>query len=653
MAAWQRIVELFRRSRLDRELDDEMNFHLAMMESEFRAKGMSEEDARAAARREFGGVAQAKESYRDERGIARLENPARDARYALRGLRRNPGFAAAAVISLALGIGANTAVFSLFHAVMLRALPVSHPEQLVMLYRTGGWGFYGVTSYPLYKDLRGHSELFRGLVATTGARNVRFSASHTDRMQFVQQEFVSGEYFRVLGVQATLGRVFADEDNQTPHAHPVTVLSYDFWHSRMGGDPQVLGRTLMVDEQPLTVIGVAAPAFRGVQVETHADLWTPIMMSRDNVMQVGMNWLYLLARPVPDMSRARLQSAVDASMRQYLEAHYGNNPNAAFRRMSMEQRLGAARRRGRVDAAGDVRQAADHPDGRGGLGVAGGVCERGQPAASARGIAAAGSCDAVLVGSHTGAADRTGGDGMPVARDGRLRARHRTGILGHGRNPAISAGDPCAAAGGGARWRGPGVHAGDFGDFGAALRTRPCVAIDGDPPGNGAALRRGRGLGGGAAAIPARAGDRAGSILGCTGGARRFIRTQSGAVARRRPWVSRSERGGVHAEFSGIVEAGGPLGRPAAHGVAGGIAAWGAVGKLRVSGPVPDGHEFVDRARSRVAARVAGTRHGRGTHSGAALSRDDRQRAATRPRYRPQRYGEFAAGRGGQSGVRS
>jgi putative ABC transport system permease protein len=339
MAMWQRIAELFRRGKLDRELDDEMNFHLAMMESEFRAKGMSEEEARAAARREFGGVAHAKESYRQERGIPRLENLVRDARYALRGLRRNPGFAAAAVLSLALGIGANTAVFSIFHAVMMRSLPVSHPDELVMLYRSGGWGFYGVTSYPLYKDLRGRSDLFRGVVATSGTRNVRFSAPPGGRMQFVQQEFVSGEYFSVLGVQPALGRLFTADDNRTPHAHPWAVLGYDFWRSRLGADSQVLGRTLMVDEQPLTVIGVAAPGFRGVQVETHADLWTPIMMSRDNVMQAGMHWLYLLARPVPGISRARLQSAVDAAMQQYLESHYGKNPNAAFRRMSMEQRL--------------------------------------------------------------------------------------------------------------------------------------------------------------------------------------------------------------------------------------------------------------------------------------------------------------------------
>src|SRR5215472_14787799 len=138
-AIWQRIVEVIRRGRLDGELDDEVAFHLQMLEEQFRARGMTEADAKAAARREFGGVAHGKEAYRDERGLPWIETTAHDVRYALRGLCRSPGFAAAAVLSLALGIGANTAIFSLFHALLLRMLPVSHPEQLVNFYQTGGW----------------------------------------------------------------------------------------------------------------------------------------------------------------------------------------------------------------------------------------------------------------------------------------------------------------------------------------------------------------------------------------------------------------------------------------------------------------------------------------------------------------------------------
>src|SRR5208283_5879026 len=120
---WMRIRELFRGARLDGELDEEVSLHLQMMEEEFRRRGMSEAEAMAAARREFGGVAHAKEAYRDQRGFPWIESFGKDVRYALRGLRRSPGFTAAAVLSLALGIGANTAVFSLFHALMLRMLP--------------------------------------------------------------------------------------------------------------------------------------------------------------------------------------------------------------------------------------------------------------------------------------------------------------------------------------------------------------------------------------------------------------------------------------------------------------------------------------------------------------------------------------------------
>ena len=164
---WKRCSALFRRGRLDRELSEEIGIHLAMQEEEFRQQGMDPAAARAAARRAFGGVAQTQEAYRDRRGIPWLEIAAKDVRYALRGLRRNPGFTAAAVISLALGIGANTAIFSLFHALMLRMLPVARPDELVSLYRTGGWG-KGYSSYPLYLELAKRSDLFSGVLARTG-----------------------------------------------------------------------------------------------------------------------------------------------------------------------------------------------------------------------------------------------------------------------------------------------------------------------------------------------------------------------------------------------------------------------------------------------------------------------------------------------------
>src|SRR5438270_5956724 len=135
-----RLLSVLRRRPLDRELDEEIAAHLALQEAEFRAGGMAPDAAHAAALREFGGVAQAKEDYREGRGLPWLDTASRDVRYAVRGLRRNPGFAVAAILSLALGIGANTSVFSLFHSLMLRMLPVQNPQELVSMYRTGGWG---------------------------------------------------------------------------------------------------------------------------------------------------------------------------------------------------------------------------------------------------------------------------------------------------------------------------------------------------------------------------------------------------------------------------------------------------------------------------------------------------------------------------------
>ena len=336
-AWWQRVKELIGRRRLDRELDEEAAIHLQMLEEQFRERGMNEADARAAARREFGSVAHAAEAYRAERGIPWLEVLAKDVRYALRGLRRSPGFTAAAVLSLALGIGANTAIFSLVRALMLRMLPVARPQELVSLYSTGGW-LRGAVSYPLYLELRKRGDLFGGVIASNGAGLVRFApqGGHTE---FVRREYVSGNYFGVLDVHPEIGRLFTDDDDRTPRAHPLAVLSHDFWRQRFGADPAILGHTLTIDEQLLTVIGVAAPGFHGVQVETQTDVWVPAMMYPGRIMDPGMHWLKVMARRRPSISSARIQAAVDVLMRQYLEARYGHNSDAGFRKLAMAQRI--------------------------------------------------------------------------------------------------------------------------------------------------------------------------------------------------------------------------------------------------------------------------------------------------------------------------
>jgi predicted permease len=336
---WMRITELFRGARLDGELDEEVNLHLQMMEEDFRRRGMSAAEAKAAARREFGGVTHAKEAYRDQRGFPWIESFAKDIRYAMRGLRRSPGFTAAAVLSLALGIGANTAIFSLFHTLMLRMLPVAHPEQLVSIHSTGGWGT-GNVSAPLYREIAGRADLFHGVIATTGVSKVRFTPYPGAREEYTQREYVSGNYFQVLGIRPAIGRLFTVEDNRVPGGHPLAVLGYDVWRNRFGADPAVLGRTVLVDEQPLTVIGVAAPGFRGVELERRADVWVPFMMSHfGQVMSPGMWWLSPMARVRPEVPRRRTQAALDVLMQQHLKGLYGGNRNAGFRDKAMGQRL--------------------------------------------------------------------------------------------------------------------------------------------------------------------------------------------------------------------------------------------------------------------------------------------------------------------------
>jgi putative ABC transport system permease protein len=337
-AIWKRLTALFSKRRLETELDEEVAVHLEMLAEELRQQGMDSGAARAAARREFGAIDPMKEAYRDRRGIPRIEILAKDVRYAIRGLRRSPAFTIAAVLSLALGIGANTAIFSFLDTLMLRMLPVEKPEQLLSLYRTGAWG-RGFASYPQYLEFRRHAELFNGVLARSGAYKVRFDAGHNNRADFVAREFVSGNYFDVLGVKPALGRLFTDADNRTPQGHPIAILSYDFWRSRFGLDPGVLGRTLTVDEQPLTVVGVAAPGFHGVEVEHRTDVWAPAMMFRGAIAEDGMHWVWILARRQPEISKSRIQAAANTIMRQHLASVYGDKPDSAFRRWAMEQRM--------------------------------------------------------------------------------------------------------------------------------------------------------------------------------------------------------------------------------------------------------------------------------------------------------------------------
>src|SRR5262245_23353464 len=206
-----------------------------------------------------------------------------DLRYGLRQLSKNPGFTIVAVLTLALGIGANTAIFSLLDQVLLRLLPVKNPRELVLLTARGN--HYGnnmgsnALSYPMYEDFKSNAALkeriFQGLTCRLGtAVSLSFEGS-TER---VAGELVSGNYFQVIGVGAFLGRTFTPEDDRTPDGHPVVVLSYDFWKARFASDPRIVGKTVVVNGRQMMVLGVSEPGFAGIELGFSPHVFVPMMM---------------------------------------------------------------------------------------------------------------------------------------------------------------------------------------------------------------------------------------------------------------------------------------------------------------------------------------------------------------------------------------
>jgi predicted permease len=252
----------------------------------------------------------------------------RDLQYALRTLRRSPGFTTVAVLTLALGIGANTAIFTLLDQVLLRLLPVKDPKSLVLLTMRGkhygsNWGSNAI-SYPMYKDFQAHNGVFSGMFARFPLYSSVTIGNQSER---VKAELVSGTYFDVLGVGTAMGRPFTPEDDKTPHGHPLVMLSYNYWKRRFGGKPDVIGSTMLVSNQRMTIVGVTQAGFDGVELGDPPAIFVPMMMevelmplNKDMLTNRRNRWVNTFGRLKPGVTLEKAKASLQPFMHSMLEA---------------------------------------------------------------------------------------------------------------------------------------------------------------------------------------------------------------------------------------------------------------------------------------------------------------------------------------------
>jgi predicted permease len=315
----KRLLNWFRRGALERDLDRELRYHLDRRVGDLMRSGIPEREAKKQATLELGGLAQVREEVRDVWLTRWLRDFLYDLRFSMRSFLRSPSFTATTVLSLAFGIGATTAIYSLVDQVILHALQVREPERLVLVDWKGdqvasGFGSWNLMSYPICRDLQLHDRIFEGVLCRAPTI-VTLSAGGEPAP--VAAEIVSGTYFPTLGVGAALGRVLASSDDRTAGASPVVVLAYDFWTTQFASAPDVVGRKVLVNQYPMTVVGVASPTFHGIDVGEVPSLWIPVSMSAqaipgfDRLLNRRTRWMQILGRlrpgVTPEQARAGLQ----------------------------------------------------------------------------------------------------------------------------------------------------------------------------------------------------------------------------------------------------------------------------------------------------------------------------------------------------------
>jgi putative ABC transport system permease protein len=360
---WRRVFRLdVGRDHVQRDVDEELAFHLTMRAEKLQRQGVDAETAAGQARARFGDLAIIRDELltidhgreRAAKRGSRIEHLRRDLVYATRALRHHRGFSAVVVLTLALGIGANTAIFSLVNGLLLRPISVSHPEQLVALGDVtqtnsvwAGSPRTDVYSYPLYKDIRDNNSVFSGIYGTTGegAAPLQFvlgRPSATDSSfggpapapKYPNARYVTANYFSVLGVGAANGRVFRPDDDLAIGADPVLVISDGYWQRRFDRDPDAIGRTVSVNHVPMTIVGVTPPNFTGDIVAERTDVWIPISM--EPVLVPTDNWLndrgtdalLLMGRLKPGVTFAQARAELIPLIRRLLDQAAQGNPKA-------------------------------------------------------------------------------------------------------------------------------------------------------------------------------------------------------------------------------------------------------------------------------------------------------------------------------------
>ena len=337
-----RLLGLLRKRPLERDLDAELRSHLEMLTDQNIRRGMNPQEARHAARREFGGLEQTKASYNDQRGIPFLETFLQDLRFGLRVLAKNPGFTAVAILTLALGIGANTAIFSVTEAVLLRSAPFPQPAQLVMV-----WEDVHLPNYQNdqdtpapgnFADWRSRNTVFSSMAAI-GYRS--WNLTGNGEPVRIEGEAFSADIFPALQTYPILGRAFTPEED-SPGAPHVALLGYGLWTNRFGADPDIVGKTIRLDEKSYAVIGIMPQSFRFPDPDDQ--VYVPLALSKEQLANHGSHFLRVVGRLKPGITFSQAQAEMEIIARRLTAEHPDSNTGVGVRLISLrDQRAGNMR----------------------------------------------------------------------------------------------------------------------------------------------------------------------------------------------------------------------------------------------------------------------------------------------------------------------